>query len=338
MPRCCARPPGSTQRMAPADARFNMVVGCNRTTATGVALRDGDFEYEYSLQGDGTVPIELARLAGARHSYVECGHSDMPLSDRVIAGTVDLLETGATQRFAAAPPREARRAHARARRRAARAVPGQDRLAAHDAGAAPAVPRHAQRSRRGAARIGGRSVPRAARPLTVRVLRRRRGQCARRGHRGRGAARRAARAAPRPTSTSGWAASSATGCSIASSAATPASITPIPRSLQRKRRGAGRTSYLLVGLGRFDRLSLDVIEHAAENLARFAEAPPYRSLATVAWGAARGHRARRIRSRRSCAACCARAPPGRPALTRVDLHVLNARRRAARCTRGSRTS
>ena len=63
--------------MAPADARFNMVVGCNRTTATGVALRDGDFEYEYSLQGDGTVPIELARLAGARHSYVECGHSDM---------------------------------------------------------------------------------------------------------------------------------------------------------------------------------------------------------------------------------------------------------------------
>ena len=68
---------GLEQRMAPADARFNMVVGCNRTTATGVALRDGDFEYEYSLQGDGTVPIELARLAGARHSYVECGHSDL---------------------------------------------------------------------------------------------------------------------------------------------------------------------------------------------------------------------------------------------------------------------
>jgi hypothetical protein len=47
----------------------------------------GDFEYEYSMQGDGTVPIELARLPGARHSYVECGHSDLPLSDRVIAGT-----------------------------------------------------------------------------------------------------------------------------------------------------------------------------------------------------------------------------------------------------------
>ena len=68
------------------------------------AMRDGDFESEYSQQGDGTVPIELARLAGARHSYVECGHSDMPLADRVIAGTIDLLKTGATQRFAAAPP------------------------------------------------------------------------------------------------------------------------------------------------------------------------------------------------------------------------------------------
>src|SRR5204863_440350 len=32
---------GLEQRMAPADARFTMVVGCNRTTATGVALRDG---------------------------------------------------------------------------------------------------------------------------------------------------------------------------------------------------------------------------------------------------------------------------------------------------------
>ena len=167
----------------------HMVVGCNRTTATGVALRDGDFEYEYSLQGDGTVPIELARLAGARHSYVECGHSDMPLSDRVIAGTIDLLKTGATQRFAAAPPLQARLADARARRRAARAIPGQDRLAAHDAGAAAAVPRHAQRSAaRPRASASAACRRRAAAHHSRR--RRRRGQRARRGHGGCGTARR----------------------------------------------------------------------------------------------------------------------------------------------------
>ena len=49
------------------------------------------------------MPIELARLEGARHRYVDCDHSDMPLSDRIIAGTIDLLKTGKTRRFAASP-------------------------------------------------------------------------------------------------------------------------------------------------------------------------------------------------------------------------------------------
>jgi pimeloyl-ACP methyl ester carboxylesterase len=102
------------QRLAPADSRFHVVVGCNRITATGVALRDGDFEYEYSLRGDGTVPIALAELEGARHRYLDCGHSDLPLSDLVISGTLDLLKTGSTRRFAT-KPRIRRAARARVR-------------------------------------------------------------------------------------------------------------------------------------------------------------------------------------------------------------------------------
>ena len=111
-----------------------------------VALRDGDFEYEYSLRGDGTVPIELARLDGARHRYVDCDHSDMPLSDRVIAGTIDLLKTGKTRRFAAAPPHPAQCPPARARRGAAARIPGQGRLAAHESRGTPAVPGQSQRT------------------------------------------------------------------------------------------------------------------------------------------------------------------------------------------------
>jgi pimeloyl-ACP methyl ester carboxylesterase len=91
-------------RLAPADARFTVVVGCNRTTATRVARRRADFEYEYTLQGDGTVPLALAMLAGARHRFVDCEHSDLPLSNRVIAGTIELLRCGRTRRFAASPP------------------------------------------------------------------------------------------------------------------------------------------------------------------------------------------------------------------------------------------
>ena len=93
-----------TERMAPGDARFHAVIGCNQPTATGIANTGAEFEYEYSRRGDGTVPVALARLDGAQHGYVECNHSDLPLEDRVIAGTLELLDAGATQRFASEPP------------------------------------------------------------------------------------------------------------------------------------------------------------------------------------------------------------------------------------------
>ena len=311
---------GLAQRMAPADARFSMVVGCNRTTATGVAARDGDFEYEYSLQGDGTVPIELARLAGARHSYVECGHSDMPLSDRVIAGVVDLLETGATQRFAASPPVK-RGALTRVRDAELREqylgkvdwphmTPEQRRLFLDTLNEPPKGRPHRRPQR-----------PVAARPLGVRV-------CI--GDVSKSHAAATAVAVLRGVRAGGAAADvdKRLGGVIGDwmehrvISGDAGSITPIPRSLQRGRKPA-RTSYLLVGLGRFDRLALDVVELAAENLARFAEVPPYRSLATVAWGARAG-----IDPADSFAAqlrgFLRARTAGNSKLARVDLHVLNA--------------
>jgi len=92
------------QRIAPGDGRMFVVIGHNQPTATGISNTGAEFEYEYSRRGDGTVPIALARLAGARHGYVECGHSDLPLDDRVIAGTLELLDTGLARGFAADPP------------------------------------------------------------------------------------------------------------------------------------------------------------------------------------------------------------------------------------------
>jgi hypothetical protein len=310
---------GLAQRMAPADARFSMVVGCNRTTATSVALRDGDFEYEYSLQGDGTVPIELARLAGARHSYVECGHSDLPLSDRVIAGVVDLLRTGATQRFAASPPVK-RGALTRVRDSELRAqylgkidwphmTPEQRRLFLDTLNEPPQGRPHRRPQR-----------PVAARPLVVRV-------CV--GDVARSRAAATAVAVLRGVSAGGAAADvdKRLGGVIADwmehrvITGEAGSITPIPRSLQRQR-GPRRTAYLLVGLGRFDRLALDVVELAAENLARFAEAAPFRSLATVAWGARAGVDPADSFAAQLRGFLRARAA-GNTKLARVDLHVLN---------------
>jgi hypothetical protein len=320
---------GLEHRMAPADARFTMVVGCNRTTATGVALRSdgdggdgGDFEYEYSLQGDGTVPVELARLPGAHHSYVECGHSDMPLDERVIAGTVDLLKTGATQRFASAPPLR-RGSLTRVRDAELRQqyqgkvdwphmTPEQRRLFLDTLNEPPRGRAHRRPQRP------------AARPLILRV---------RVGDISNARAAASAVAVLRGVPASGAAADidARLGGVIADwlqhrvVSGDAGHVTPIPRSLQRPGRKSqgrqARTAYLLVGLGRFDRLSLDVIEYAAENLARFAEQPRYRSLATVAWGAHSG-----IAPADSFAAqirgFLRARTAGQAGLTRVDLQVL----------------
>jgi pimeloyl-ACP methyl ester carboxylesterase len=309
---------GLEQRMAPADARFNMVVGCNRTTATGVALRDGDFEYEYSLQGDGTVPIELARLAGARHSYVECGHSDMTLSDRVIEGTVDLLDTGATQRFAAAPPVK-RGSLTRVRDTELREqylgkidwphmTPEQRRLFLDTLNEPPRGRVHQRPQRAGriaplvvSVRVGDVAKSRAA-ATAVAVLR---------GVPASGAA------ADIDQRLGGIIADWLQHRIVSGDAG---HVTPVPRSMLKKSRRP-RTSFLLVGLGRFDRLSLDVIEHAAENLARFAEAPKYRSMATVAWGAAAGIAPSDSFAAQLRGMLRTRASGG-AGITRIDLHVL----------------
>ena len=95
---------GLGARIAPGDARCHVIVGCNHATATGISVRGAEFEYEYSRRGDGTVPIALAQLPGAGHGYIDCDHSDLPLDDRVIAGTIELLGAGETRRFAAQPP------------------------------------------------------------------------------------------------------------------------------------------------------------------------------------------------------------------------------------------
>jgi hypothetical protein len=97
-------------------------------------------------------------------------------------------------------------------------------------------------------------------------------------------------------------------------------VTPIPRSLLPASRRPN-TAFLLVGLGRFDRLSLDVIEHAAENLARFVQAPQYRTIATVAWGSHSGITPADSFAAQLRGLLRARVA-GQAGVTRVDLHVL----------------
>ena len=236
----------------------------------------------------------------------------------MIEGTVDLLETGATQRFAAAPPVK-RGTLTRVRDTELREqyqgkidwpqmTPEQRRLFLDTLNEAPRGRVH-QRPQRAA----------RAQPLNVSV---------RVGDVAKARAAATAVAVLRGVPASGAAADvdQRLGGVIGDwlqhrvVSGDAGHVTPIPRSLLKKQRGP-RTSFLLVGLGRFDRLSLDVIEHAAENLARFAEAPQYRSMATVAWGAAAGIVPADSFAAQLRGLLRARAA-GSAGITRVDLHVL----------------
>ena len=91
--------------LAPADERFFLIAGVNQDTVTGLRVEQGEFVYEISPDGDGTVPVEFARLANIPEEqvyYVEQGHGGMPNNGTVETAIIDLLSNGVT----AALPRD----------------------------------------------------------------------------------------------------------------------------------------------------------------------------------------------------------------------------------------
>ncbi len=75
------------------------MIGIRQETVTGVRRTGGQFEFEITEDGDGTVPLALAGLAGSRSWYVAEKHGGLPNNGRVISAVVDLLRTGETSRL-----------------------------------------------------------------------------------------------------------------------------------------------------------------------------------------------------------------------------------------------
>jgi pimeloyl-ACP methyl ester carboxylesterase len=82
--------------LAPADSRMRHIVGVNRETVVGVRRRGNEFEYDLGMNGDGTVPLALARLSRLETYYVEETHSNLANNARVIRAVIDLLRRGRT--------------------------------------------------------------------------------------------------------------------------------------------------------------------------------------------------------------------------------------------------
>ncbi len=80
----------------PADERHFLIAGVNQATVTDLDLGAGGFVYTESADGDGTVPLDLARLEGAATWYAEEEHGSLPSNAIVTRAVIDILNTGTT--------------------------------------------------------------------------------------------------------------------------------------------------------------------------------------------------------------------------------------------------
>ena len=100
------------ERWPAADDRCLHIVGVRQETVTQATLHGSEFHYTLERDGDGTVPLRLATLPGARHWFAAEKHGGLPKNGKVISAVVDLLRTGSTKRL---PELERRGVHRAAR-------------------------------------------------------------------------------------------------------------------------------------------------------------------------------------------------------------------------------
>ena len=80
-----------------SEGEFFLVAGVNQTTTTGMRSESGEFIYEESLEGDGTVPVAFAELPRTKTYYVEESHGSLCNNAQVGRAVIDLLNTGETR-------------------------------------------------------------------------------------------------------------------------------------------------------------------------------------------------------------------------------------------------
>jgi pimeloyl-ACP methyl ester carboxylesterase len=80
----------------PTDERFRLIVGIEQDTTTGARLEGGEFTFEYTKNGDGTVARDLAEVPGARCYFIPASHKGLIVNSKVLRAVLDLLAHGDT--------------------------------------------------------------------------------------------------------------------------------------------------------------------------------------------------------------------------------------------------
>ncbi len=98
-PDMLAEAAAARRRWPDADPRCLHVVGTRRETVTQAERRGTQFRFRYTNEGDGTVPLALARVPGSKTWFVAETHGGLPNNGKVIEAVVDLLRDGTTKRL-----------------------------------------------------------------------------------------------------------------------------------------------------------------------------------------------------------------------------------------------
>lgn len=83
------------QRLPDADDRFHQIIGIGEKTIVSATAQGNGMNFRYSLDGDGTVPRDLAELPGLPQTFVEASHGGL-VKDRSVLSTLEKLMKGET--------------------------------------------------------------------------------------------------------------------------------------------------------------------------------------------------------------------------------------------------
>ena len=115
------------------------IIGCNRETVVRAGIADDEFQYVLGNDGDGTVPLALARLPKPDTYYVEEDHGSLPNSFGVAAAVADILNSGATEELPTAVPATRGAATRTVRERELRALAAEARAGIGRSSARPSL-------------------------------------------------------------------------------------------------------------------------------------------------------------------------------------------------------
>jgi pimeloyl-ACP methyl ester carboxylesterase len=103
-PKLLARARIVRERMPPADERCTVIAGIGQETVVCARPSAGSLEYGLRCDGDGTVPLARAAWQGARTWYVPENHGRLTTSSKVLAGLVEILQSGSTRHLQSTAP------------------------------------------------------------------------------------------------------------------------------------------------------------------------------------------------------------------------------------------